>query len=153
VLSGNRNFEGRINPDVRMNYLTSPPLVVAYALAGTMDIDLTCEPLGTGRDGTPVHLADIWPSPAEVQETIRHAVRSEMFTDAYGSVFAGDHRWNSLDVASGSRFEWDDTSTYVHRPPFFDGMGRTRRPVAGSSTTESGRGTSTLTDPAAGTTK
>jgi len=123
VLSGNRNFEGRINPDVRMNYLTSPPLVVAYALAGTMDIDLTCEPLGTGRDGAPVHLADIWPSPAEVQNTIRDAVRSEMFTDAYGSVFAGDDRWNSLDVASGSRFEWDDTSTYVHRPPFFDGIG------------------------------
>ena len=124
VLSGNRNFEGRINPDVRMNYLTSPPLVVAYALAGTMDIDLTCEPLGFGRDGAPVHLADIWPSPAEVQETIRDAVRSEMFTDAYASVFAGDDRWNSLDVASGSHFQWDDTSTYVHRPPFFDGMGR-----------------------------
>ena len=124
VLSGNRNFEGRINPDVRMNYLTSPPLVVAYALAGTMDIDLTCEPLGIGSDGAPVHLGDIWPSPAEVQETIRDAVRSEMFTDAYGSVFAGDDRWNSLDVASGSRFQWDDTSTYVHRPPFFDGMGR-----------------------------
>jgi aconitate hydratase len=124
VLSGNRNFEGRINPDVRMNYLTSPPLVVAYALAGTMDIDLTCEPLGIGSDGAPVHLADIWPSPAEVQDTIRDAIRSEMFTDAYGSVFAGDDRWNSLEVASGSRFQWDDTSTYVHRPPFFDGMGR-----------------------------
>ena len=124
VLSGNRNFEGRINPDVRMNYLTSPPLVVAYALAGTMDIDLTCEPLGAGPDGTPLYLADLWPSPAEVQETIRAAVRSEMFTDAYGSVFAGDDRWNSLDVASGARYQWDDTSTYVHRPPFFDGMGR-----------------------------
>ncbi len=130
VLSGNRNFEGRINPDVRMNYLTSPPLVVAYALAGTMDIDLTRDPLGTGRDGAPVHLADIWPSTTEVQDTIRDAVRSEMFTDAYGSVFTGDDRWNSLDVASGSRFRWDDTSTYVHRPPFFDGMGRDPAPLA-----------------------
>ncbi|HEX6379784.1 MAG TPA: aconitate hydratase [Acidimicrobiia bacterium] len=130
VLSGNRNFEGRINPDVRMNYLTSPPLVVAYALAGTMEIDLTREPLGNDEDGAPVHLVDIWPSPAEVQETIRDAVRSEMFTNAYGAVFAGDDRWNSLDVASGSRFQWDDRSTYVHRPPFFDGMGRDPAPLA-----------------------
>ncbi|MGH8999876.1 MAG: aconitase family protein, partial [Acidimicrobiia bacterium] len=122
VLSGNRNFEGRINPDVRMNYLTSPPLVVAYALAGTMDTDLTRDPLGTGADGAPVYLADIWPSPDEVAQTIRDALRSEMFTDAYGSVLAGDERWNSLDVADGQRFQWNDTSTYVHRPPFFDGM-------------------------------
>ncbi len=122
VLSGNRNFEGRINPDVRMNYLMSPPLVVAYALAGTMDTDLTSDPLGVDTRGAPVYLADIWPSPAEVNETIRDSLRSEMFTDAYGSVFAGDDRWNSLQVASGQRFEWDDTSTYVHRPPFFDGI-------------------------------
>jgi aconitate hydratase len=124
VLSGNRNFEGRINPDVRMNYLTSPPLVVAYALAGTMDTDLTRDPLGTDHDGAPVYLGDIWPSPKEVQETIRDAVRSEMFTDAYGSVFTGDDRWNGLEVASGPRFQWDDNSTYVHRPPFFDGIDR-----------------------------
>jgi aconitate hydratase len=103
---------------------------VAYALAGTMDVDLTREPLGTDQDGAPVHLADIWPSPAEVQETIRDAVRSEMFTDAYGAVFAGDARWRSLDVGSGSRFPWDDTSTYVHRPPFFDGMDRDQDPLA-----------------------
>jgi aconitate hydratase len=122
VLSGNRNFEGRISPDVRMNYLMSPPLVVAYALAGTMDLDLTHDPLGTGSDGTPVYLQDIWPPPDEVQQTMRDSVRSEMFTDAYRSVFVGDDRWRTLDVASGTRFGWDDTSTYVHRPPFFDGI-------------------------------
>jgi aconitate hydratase len=129
VLSGNRNFEGRINPDVRMNYLASPPLVVAFALAGTMDIDLTSDPLGTGTDGTPVRLADIWPSPGEVQETIRTSLRSEMFTKAYGSAFDGDERWSTLEVASGQRFGWDDRSTYVHRPPFFDGMDREPVPL------------------------
>jgi aconitate hydratase len=122
VLSGNRNFEGRINPDVRMNYLASPPLVVAYALAGTMDIDLTRDRIGVGTDGTPVFLSDLWPSVAEVQHTIRDSLRSDMFTDAYRSVYDGDERWNSLTVTKGDRYPWDDTSTYVHRPPFFDGM-------------------------------
>jgi aconitate hydratase len=122
VLSGNRNFEGRINPDVRMNYLASPPLVVAYALAGTMQADLVAEPLGTGSDGTPVFLADLWPSPTEVADAVRDAVQSDMFRAAYGEVFDGDDRWNGLDVPSGRRYEWDDSSTYVHRPPYFDGM-------------------------------
>ncbi len=122
VLSGNRNFEGRINPDVRMNYLASPPLVVAYALAGTMDIDLTRDAIGTDGNGRSVHLADLWPTADEVQQTIRDSLRSEMFTDTYRSVYAGDDRWNSLTVSTGDRYQWDDTSTYVHRPPFFDGM-------------------------------
>jgi aconitate hydratase len=129
VLSGNRNFEGRINADVRMNYLASPPLVVAYALAGTMDIDLTRDPIGTDADGSPVHLADLWPPADEVQQTIRDAVRSEMFTDTYQSVYDGDDRWNSLDVSTGDRYRWDDTSTYVHRPPFFDGMAAEPAPL------------------------
>ena len=120
VLSGNRNFEGRINPDVRMNYLASPPLVVAYALAGTMDIDLTSDPIGVGSDGAPVLLADIWPATVDVQQTIRDTLRSEMFTGAYGAVYDGDDRWNSLDVSTGDRYQWDETSTYVRRPPFFD---------------------------------
>jgi aconitate hydratase len=122
VLSGNRNFEGRINPDVKMNYLASPPLVVAYALAGTMDIDLTSEPLGTGADGTPVYLADLWPSPAEIAAVVRDSVAAEMFTRSYASVFAGDQRWQELDVPPGDVFAWDDASTYVRRPPYFDGM-------------------------------
>ncbi len=122
VLSGNRNFEGRINPDVRMNYLASPPLVVAYALAGTMDIDLTRDAIGIDPDGRPVQLADIWPTADEVQATIRRTLRSEMFTDAYRSVYEGDERWDSLPVSTGGRYQWDDTSTYVHRPPFFDGI-------------------------------
>ena len=120
MLSGNRNFEGRINPDVRMNYLASPPLVVAYALAGTMDIDLTGDPIGVGSDGAPVLLADIWPATVDVQQTIRDTLRSEMFTGAYGAVYDGDDRWNSLDVSTGDRYQWDETSTYVRRPPFFD---------------------------------
>ena len=124
VLSGNRNFEGRINPDVRMNYLASPPLVVAYALAGTMDIDLYTEPLGTGTDGEPVFLRDIWPGTAEVADVVAGALRSDMFTDRYASLPDGDDRWRTLPVAGGDRYEWDDVSTYVHRPPFFDEMGR-----------------------------
>ncbi|MHB1820314.1 MAG: aconitase family protein, partial [Streptosporangiaceae bacterium] len=127
--SGNRNFEGRINPDVKMNYLASPPLVVAYALAGTMDIDLTTEPLGTGSDGQPVYLSDIWPSPAEVQEVVGSAVAAEMFTKDYADVFAGDDRWRGLDVPAGDIFAWDDASTYVRRPPYFDGMGAEPDPV------------------------
>ena len=124
VLSGNRNFEGRINPDVKMNYLASPPLCVAYAIAGTMDIDLYDEPLGEDRHGEPVFLKDIWPSAAEVAATVEEAVQSDMFRKSYGEVFDGDERWNSLEVPTGERFEWDPRSTYVRRPPFFDEMPR-----------------------------
>ena len=129
VLSGNRNFEGRINPDVKMNYLASPPLVVAYALAGTMDIDLDTEPLGTDSEGKPVYLADIWPAPAEVADVVQHAVAAEMFTRDYADVFTGDDNWRGLDVAEGDTFEWDPDSTYVRRPPYFDGMPAEPEPV------------------------
>src|SRR6516164_3723012 len=129
VLSGNRNFEGRINPDVKMNYLASPPLVVAYALAGTMDIDLDREPLGTGADGKPVYLADIWPSPDEVASVVGDAVAAEMFTRDYADVFAGDDNWRGLDVPATDTFEWDEASTYVRRPPYFDGMPASPEPV------------------------
>src|SRR3954469_20908646 len=122
VLSGNRNFEGRINPDVKMNYLASPPLVVAYALAGTMDVDLSSDPLGVDADGEEVYLRDLWPSEQEVTRTVEHAVQSDMFRSSYGEVFAGDERWNSLDVPTGDRFAWPEESTYVRRPPYFDGM-------------------------------
>nr|WP_240477228.1 aconitate hydratase [Jiangella muralis] len=129
VLSGNRNFEGRINPDVKMNYLASPPLVVAYALAGSMDIDITTEPLGTGSDGEPVYLRDLWPSPAEIEETVESAIASEMFTRDYADVFAGDQQWQSLPTPSGNTFDWAPDSTYVRKPPYFDGMGETPSPV------------------------
>jgi aconitate hydratase len=122
VLSGNRNFEGRINPDVRMNYLASPPLVVAYALAGTMDLDLTTDPLGVDAEGQPVHLRDLWPTSAEVNAVVESALASDMFRDAYGKVFDGDDLWRSLPVAEGGAYEWSETSTYVRRPPYFDGM-------------------------------
>ncbi len=122
VLSGNRNFEGRINSDVRMNYLASPPLVVAYALAGTMDLDLTRDPLGIGVDGTPVLLADVWPPPAEVNAVVEAALESTMFRTAYGQVFDGDERWRALPVPPGGAYTWDDASTYVRRPPYFDGL-------------------------------
>ena len=122
VLSGNRNFEGRINPDVRMNYLMSPPLVVAYALAGTVDIDLTSEPLGTSTDGTDVYLRDIWPSRDDVDATLARAVRSEMFAATYSTVFDGDERWRRLTTPSGERFEWEPASTYVRQPPFLTGI-------------------------------
>ncbi len=120
VLSGNRNFEGRIHPDVRLNYLASPPLVVAYALAGTMDLDLTSEPLGTDTDGLPVYLRDLWPTPAEVTEVIERAVTSEMFRTRYQSVFDGDDRWKNIATTEGHTFDWDPDSTYVLRPPFFE---------------------------------
>jgi aconitate hydratase len=129
VLSGNRNFEGRINPDVKMNYLASPPLVVAYALAGTMDLDLTTEPLGTGADGQPVYLRDLWPSPAEVDEVVRTAVAAEMFTRDYADVFAGDQNWQDLDVPGGDTFTWAPDSTYVRHPPYFEGMTAEPAPV------------------------
>ena len=122
VLSGNRNFEGRINPDVKMNYLASPPLVVAYALAGTMDIDLDTEPLGTDAEGKPVLLADIWPSPDEVSSVVASAVAPDMFTRDYADVFTGDDNWRGLSVPEGDTFAWDPASTYVRRPPYFDGM-------------------------------
>jgi aconitate hydratase len=129
VLSGNRNFEGRINPDVKMNYLASPPLVVAYALAGSMDVDLVNDPLGTDADGSPVYLRDIWPSPQEIQETIDSAIASEMFSKDYADVFAGDERWQGLSTPEGDTFEWDAKSTYVRKPPYFDGMDRDPSPV------------------------
>jgi aconitate hydratase len=122
VLSGNRNFEGRISPDVRANFLASPPLVVAYALAGRMDIDLTSEPLGRGSDGKDVFLRDIWPSPAEVSKVVRETVTSAMFESEYAEVFKGDERWRVLPVPEGNRFAWDPQSTYVRRPTFFEGM-------------------------------
>jgi aconitate hydratase len=129
VLSGNRNFEGRINADVKMNYLASPPLCVAYALAGTMDVDLVEDPLGEDADGNPVYLRDIWPSEQEVAQTIEDAVRSDMFRKSYGEVFEGDERWNSLEIPEGDRYEWVDDSTYVRRPPYFEGMDREPAPL------------------------
>ena len=130
VLSGNRNFEGRINPDVKMNYLASPPLVVAYALAGSMDIDITTDPLGTGTDGQPVYLRDVWPTAREIQQVVNEAIASEMYTDGYVDVFAGDDRWRNLSTPEGDVFEWDPDSTYVRKPPYFDGMAREPEPVS-----------------------
>ncbi|HEY3703250.1 MAG TPA: aconitate hydratase [Acidimicrobiales bacterium] len=130
VLSGNRNFEGRIHPQCRMNYLASPPLVVAYALAGTMDIDFASEPLGQDESGRPVYLRDVWPSVQEVEEVIRATVRSEMFRASYEAVFDGDERWVSLPVPAGRSYDWDDSSTYVHKPPFFESMPRDVPPMA-----------------------
>ncbi|WP_460978646.1 aconitate hydratase AcnA, partial [Pseudactinotalea suaedae] len=129
VLSGNRNFEGRINPDVKMNYLASPPLVIAYALAGTMDFDFAAEPLGHSEDGTPVFLEDIWPSPQDVQETIASSISKEMFTSDYADVFAGDEHWRGLDTPEGDTFAWDPESTYVRKPPYFEGMTIETAPV------------------------
>ncbi|HWF71821.1 MAG TPA: aconitate hydratase AcnA [Solirubrobacteraceae bacterium] len=129
VLSGNRNFEGRINPDVKMNYLASPPLCVAYALAGTMDIDLYEEPLGEDDHGEPVYLRDIWPTAAEVSETVLEAVQSDMFRKSYAEVFDGDERWNSLEVPTGDSFAWGEDSTYVRRPPFFENLPREPEPI------------------------
>jgi len=123
VLSGNRNFEGRIHPDVRLNYLASPPLVVAYALAGTLDLDLTTEPLGVDGEGTAVYLRDLWPTPAEVSDAVEQAVTSEMFRTRYQSVFEGDRRWKDIDTSGGETFRWDPRSTYVLRPPFFEQFG------------------------------
>ncbi len=125
VLSGNRNFEGRISPDVKMNYLASPPLVIAYALAGTMDFDFDKDSLGEGVDGNPVYLKDIWPSAEEVQKTIDESINSEMFKTQYAGVFDGDDRWKSLPTPKGAVFEWDPKSTYVRKPPYFEGMKKT----------------------------
>ncbi|MFJ3392755.1 aconitate hydratase AcnA [Leifsonia aquatica] len=130
VLSGNRNFEGRINPDVKMNYLASPPLVIAYALAGSMNFDFEIDALGKDQDGNDVFLKDIWPDAAEVQETIDSSINEGMFTHEYASVFEGDERWKSLPTPTGSVFEWDEKSTYVRKPPYFDGMTLETTPVS-----------------------
>ncbi len=122
VLSGNRNFEGRINPDVRANYLMSPPLVVAFALAGRIDLDLRRDSLGTGKDGKPVYLADIWPTQREVDEAVQHSISSDMFRKSYGEVFAGDEHWRSLNVPEGDTYAWEPDSTYIRQAPYFDGM-------------------------------
>ncbi|MGW4801443.1 aconitate hydratase AcnA, partial [Nonomuraea sp. NPDC004297] len=129
VLSGNRNFEGRINPDVKMNYLASPPLVVAYALAGTMDLDLDTEPLGLGSDGEPVYLRDIWPSPEEITAVVNSSIGRDMFERDYADVFKGDDHWRSLPIPTGNTFEWDPDSTYVRKAPYFDGMSEKPEPV------------------------
>ena len=133
VLSGNRNFEGRISPDVKMNYLASPPLVVAYALTGSMNHDFEKDALGVGSDGNPVYLKDIWPSAEEIQSVIDSSISSEMFTKDYASVFDGDHRWKSLATPTGNTFEWDAKSTYVRKPPYFENMPRTPKPVTNIS--------------------
>ena len=129
VLSGNRNFEGRISPDIKMNYLASPPLVVAYALAGTMDHDFENDSLGDDSSGKPVFLSDIWPTAGEIQSVIDSSISSEMFTKDYATVFEGDHRWKSLATPTGKTFEWDPKSTYVRKPPYFEGMPRNPVPV------------------------
>ena len=129
VLSGNRNFEGRVNHDVRANYLASPPLVVAYALAGSVAIDLATEPLGIGSDGEPVYLKDIWPSAKQIAKTVRKAVKREMFKERYGDVFRGDPEWRKIEVKGGLTYGWDPRSTYVQNPPYFADMSLTPSPV------------------------
>ncbi|MFI6858935.1 aconitate hydratase AcnA [Streptomyces sp. NPDC050421] len=129
VLSGNRNFEGRINPDVKMNYLASPPLVVAYALAGSMKVDITKDALGVDQDGKPVFLADIWPSEAEVNDVVANSIGEDMFNKSYQDVFAGDAQWQALSIPTGNTFEWDSESTYVRKPPYFEGMTMETTPV------------------------
>ncbi|MFV8182559.1 aconitate hydratase AcnA [Streptomyces sp. AF1B] len=130
VLSGNRNFEGRINPDVKMNYLASPPLVVAYAIAGSMKVDITRDALGTDQDGNPVYLKDIWPSEAEVNDVVANAIGEDMFNKSYADVFAGDAQWQALPIPTGNTFEWDAESTYVRKPPYFEGMQPEPAPVS-----------------------
>lgn len=130
VLSGNRNFEGRINPDVKMNYLASPPLVVAYALAGSMKVDITKDALGIDQDGKPVHLADIWPTEAEVNDVVANSIGEDMFNKSYQDVFAGDAQWQALSIPTGNTFEWDSESTYVRKPPYFEGMTMETTPVS-----------------------
>ncbi|AZM91772.1 aconitate hydratase AcnA [Streptomyces sp. W1SF4] len=130
VLSGNRNFEGRINPDVKMNYLASPPLVVAYAIAGSMKVDITTEAIGTDAEGNPVFLKDIWPSEAEVNDVVANAIGEDMFSKSYEDVFAGDAQWQALPIPTGNTFEWDTESTYVRKPPYFEGMTMETTPVS-----------------------
>jgi aconitate hydratase len=130
VLSGNRNFEGRIHPLVRANYLASPPLVVAYALAGTMDLDLTTEPLGTDKAGKPVYLRDVWPTPQEVESTVRQAVTQEQYQRQYSAVYDGDEHWKNMQVPAGDLYQWDAKSTYIKLPPYFENMSKTAAPLA-----------------------
>ncbi|MEU6767022.1 aconitate hydratase AcnA [Streptomyces sp. NPDC046853] len=130
VLSGNRNFEGRINPDVKMNYLASPPLVVAYAIAGSMKVDITKDALGADQDGNPVYLTDIWPSEAEVNDVVANSIGEDMFNKSYQDVFAGDAQWQALSIPTGNTFEWDPESTYVRKPPYFEGMTMETTPVS-----------------------
>ena len=130
VLSGNRNFEGRVNPQVKMNFLASPPLVVAYALAGEMDLDLTTDPLGNDRNGQPVYLKDLWPTPQEVAETIAKSIEPGQYAKAYGAVFEGDEGWRALSVPKGDTFAWDPASTYVRKPTFFEDLGKEPKPLA-----------------------
>jgi len=130
VLSGNRNFEGRIHPLVRANYLASPPLVVAYALAGKMDIDLTTEPLGTDSAGKPVYLHEIWPTPQEVETTVRQAVTKEQYQKRYAAVYEGDEHWKGMSVPAGDLYQWDAKSTYIKLPPYFENMSKTAAPLA-----------------------
>ncbi len=130
VLSGNRNFEGRIHPECKMNFLASPPLVVAYALAGSLHVNLLDDPLGIGSDGEPVYLSDIWPTEAEISEVVDQYVQAEMFTNSYADVFTGDDQWRALPVPDSQTFLWDPESTYVRKPPYFDGMGREAQPLA-----------------------
>ncbi|MFD7554006.1 aconitate hydratase AcnA [Streptomyces sp. NPDC059835] len=130
VLSGNRNFEGRINPDVKMNYLASPPLVVAYAIAGSMKVDITTDAIGTDAEGNPVFLKDIWPSEAEVNDVVANAIGEDMFSKSYQDVFAGDAQWQALSIPTGNTFEWDPQSTYVRKPPYFEGMTMETTPVS-----------------------
>jgi aconitate hydratase len=130
VLSGNRNFEGRINSDVRANYLASPPLVVAYALAGRIDIDFKTEPLGTGKDGQPVFLKDVWPTRKEIADTVLACLHADMFKKSYADVYTGDEHWNSFDIPEGDTYAWDPDSTYVRLPPYFDDMPAEPHPVA-----------------------
>ncbi len=129
VLSGNRNFEGRVHPEIKMNFLASPPLVVAYALAGSLDIDITTEPLGQGKDGKPVYLKDIWPSAQDVAAAVAASVDSGMFKKGYASVFAGDANWNAIKTPAGKIYSWDGKSTYVKNPPYFDGISMTPAPL------------------------
>jgi aconitate hydratase len=129
VLSGNRNFEGRVNPQVRANYLASPPLVVAYALAGRVDFDMDSDSLGNGNDGKPVYLRDIWPSPQEVEATIRSSINAGMFQSEYAKAFEGDSNWQNLPVPAGGTFAWDEASTYIKRPPYFDKMTDPNAPI------------------------
>ncbi len=129
VLSGNRNFEGRVNHDVRANYLASPPLVVAYALAGSIMVDLATDPLGTGKDGEPVYLKDIWPSTKSIAKLVRKAVKRSMFRRRYGNVFEGDEEWQGIEIKGGLTYDWDGSSTYVQNPPYFAGLSTTPAPV------------------------
>ncbi|MBI5168702.1 MAG: aconitate hydratase, partial [Candidatus Eisenbacteria bacterium] len=130
VISGNRNFEGRVHPMVRANFLASPPLVVAYALAGTVDIDFEKEPIGTGKDGKPVFLREIWPTQKEVADAVAASVKPEMFAKSYGNTFDGNPKWNAIPVGEGELYQWDEKSTYIHEPPFFQGLSMDPKPLS-----------------------